>query len=164
MELSHWAVGLGWSLVLVGSGAKAAEMRVTGVEVEVGGAEAEAGMPVTMSRLCSPLEKEETLKALRSVMCAGADQIILEVLNGGGGVDGEADVVTIDVAISVMTTVLVLVVVVARVGGDVVTFEENEIERAELIIVGGISDGGGSKTTNCDVTVSVIHSVDVVVG
>jgi hypothetical protein len=115
-------------LVLVGSGAKAAEMRVTGVGVEgdVGGAEAEAGMPVTMSMLCSPLEKEDTLKALRSVICAGADQIIPEVLNAGGGADGEADVVTIDVAISVITIVLVLVVA-AIVGGDV-AFEENEIE------------------------------------
>lgn len=159
MELSHWVVGLGCGLVLrsvrvlVGSGAEAAEMRVMGVgvgaRVGVRDADAEAGMPVTRSRLFSPLEKEETLKALRSVICAGADQIILEVLDtdgsgdADGGVDGEADTVTIDVTISVMTTVLVLVVA-ARVGGDVAeAFEENGIETTELVVTRVISDGRG---------------------
>ena len=52
-------------------GSEAAEMKI---------AEAEAGMPVTMSRLFFPLVKEETLKAQRSVICVGADQIVLEML------------------------------------------------------------------------------------
>lgn len=97
----------------VASEAEAAEMRVAVEEDEAEAeSEAEAGIPVTMSRLCSPLVKDETLKALRSVICAGADQIVLEVLNdgnceGSGGGDGGADAVTVDVAVCVTTTVLV---------------------------------------------------------
>lgn len=95
----------------VASEAEAAEMRVAVEEDEAEAeSEAEAGIPVTISRLCSPLVKDETLKALRSVICAGADQIVLEVLSDGnceGSGDGGADAVTVDVAVCVTTTVLV---------------------------------------------------------
>jgi hypothetical protein len=128
-------------MFVVGSEAEAADMMVAGEGLE----EAEAGMPVTMSRLCSPLVNEETLKALRSVICAGADQIILEVLDdgaGGRGGDGVADAVTIDVAVSVTTTVLVLVVA-AREGGNIVeVFDKaDDIEARELVLGRAVSEG-----------------------
>jgi hypothetical protein len=80
-------------------------------------------MPVTMSRLCSPLVKDETLNALRSDICAGADQIVLEVPDdgdGGRGGDGEgvANVITGSTTVSVVVSVTMSVVVVVVVAQD----------------------------------------------
>jgi hypothetical protein len=105
-------------------------------------AEAEAGMPVTMSRLCSPLVKDETLNALRSDICAGADQIVLEVPDdgdGGRGGDGEgvANVITGSATVSVVVPVTMSVVVVVvvqdwRGKGVVEKFEERIcVDRAD---------------------------------
>jgi hypothetical protein len=116
--------------------AEAAEMRVAKemvVEAEEEEAEAYAGMPVTMSRLCSPLVKEDMLKAVRSVICAGIDQIVLEVFDDGTGVDADGVADALSVMISVAVTVFVTTSVLVDV--KVEAFAESGIDRTDEVRV-----------------------------
>lgn len=106
-----------------------------------------AGIPFTICRLCCPPGNADTLKAAKSVICAGAAHETLEACVGAEGVVGGAGItVTMSVTVDMGAETVIVI------GGSIKTYVVVVVSVAVSVSVGGMTkDASGSDIDSVEV-------------